>query len=59
MSKVYRCEECGLRTTEPFVIKDQTLCAICADRVDPKVVDQREAEFVRKYSAERRPLRTR
>ena len=48
--RVVRCEQCGVRTVEPFVLKDRTLCAMCADRVDPWSVSERERVNRRRFS---------
>ena len=41
MSKVFICE-CGIRTTEIYIIAGVQMCAICAESTDPKLVDRRE-----------------
>ena len=55
--KVYRCDECGVRTFEPFMVKEtahsteiQLLCAMCADAIDPWAVSAREHMNKRRFS---------
>lgn len=47
--KVYQCR-CGMRTTDPFVIDGEHLCAICAEEVNPRIVNQRARENYSKYT---------
>lgn len=56
MSKVFQCETCVRRTTEPFIIDGMTLCTICAEKVDPASVSWREK---RNYAMENPRANTR
>lgn len=49
MSLVFTCE-CGRKTTEPFVIRGEKMCVICAEDVAPMIVDQRERKNYRRYN---------
>jgi hypothetical protein len=42
MAAPYQCE-CGLRTRAPFMINGELMCAVCAEKVAPRLVNQRTA----------------
>ena len=42
MSEPFTCY-CGLKTREPFLINGLMLCALCADKIAPRLVDTRAA----------------
>lgn len=55
MSVVFTCG-CGRRTTEPFIIRDIRYCTICAEQINPEIVDRRERSNFRKFGRQRRGL---
>ena len=48
MTKITLCS-CGMRTTEPFVIRGVPFCAMCAEDVEPQIVAARERRNWKSY----------
>lgn len=48
MDVIYTCE-CGVRTREPFKVNGTLMCALCAERVAPRLVDMRAARSWRQF----------
>ncbi len=45
---------CGLRTTEPYLINGEKLCAVCAEQVAPRIVSARAARNWTEYAQSQR-----
>lgn len=56
MSFVFVCS-CGRKTTEPFVIRGQQLCVICAEDEAPEIVTRREKTNLRRFRDPHVPTR--
>lgn len=53
--KPFKCE-CGLLTREPFYVNGELLCAICAERAAPRIVQQRTVSNWTKFQNESRTV---
>ena len=49
MTKVTTCS-CGVRTTEPFVIRGVPYCTMCAEDLEPRIVAARERRNWRAFA---------
>ena len=47
-SKVFYCP-CGARTTDPYFIGDTVMCVLCAEEMDPKLVERKTRSEERMY----------
>lgn len=45
---------CGLRTTEPYLVNGEKLCAVCAEKVAPRFVSERAARNWAEYASGQR-----
>jgi hypothetical protein len=52
MSQVFTCG-CGRRTTEPFILRGEKFCTICADDIAPEIVTSRERHNLRTFGPKR------
>lgn len=50
VSKIYKCDQCPRRTTDPFYISGKVLCTVCAEEFSPNIVSSREIANYRRYT---------
>lgn len=57
MAKVYTCD-CGMKTTEPYLIAGRLLCTMCAEEENPHIVNRRAAANWKEFTSTNRKVPT-